>query len=53
MPVLPPNCMVHDCLFVYIAAGHHIWWSFLYPPPEDVAGSLQQGPNDEKKTKEQ
>ena len=25
MPFLPPNCMVHDCLFIYIAAGHHIW----------------------------
>jgi len=37
--------MVHDCLFIYIAAGHHIWRSFLYPPPGDAAGSLQQGPN--------
>ena len=30
----------------YIAAGHHIWWSFPYPPPGDVVGtgSLQLGP---------
>jgi len=45
MPFLPPNCMAHDCLFIYIAAGHHIWRSFPYPPPGDAAGSLQQGPN--------
>jgi len=38
--------MVHDCLFIYIAAGHHIWRSFPYPPPGDAAGSLQQGPSD-------
>jgi len=44
MPFLSPNCMVH-CLFIYIAAGHHIWRSFPYPPPGDAAGSLQQGPN--------
>jgi len=25
----------------YIAAGHHIWWSFPHPPPEDAVGSLQ------------
>ena len=37
--------MVHDCLFIYITAGHHIWRSFPYPPPGDAAGSLQQGPN--------
>ena len=29
----------------YIAAGHHIWWSFPYPPPGDAVGSLQLGPN--------
>jgi len=29
----------------HIAAGHHIWWSFPYPPPGDVVGSLQLGPN--------
>jgi len=40
MPFLPPNCMVHDCLFIYIAAGRHIWRSFPYPPPGDAAGSL-------------
>ena len=45
MPFLPPNCMVRDCLFVYIAAGHHIWRSFPYPPPGDAAGSPQLGPN--------
>ena len=44
MPFLPPNCMVHDCLFIYIAAGRHIWRSFPYPPPGDAADSLQQGP---------
>ena len=43
MPFLPPNCMVHDCLFIYMAAGHHIRRSFPYPPPGDAAGSLQQG----------
>jgi len=37
--------MVHVCLFIYIAAGHHIWRLFPYPPPGDAAGSLQQGPN--------
>ena len=42
MPFLPPNCMVHDCLFIYIAAGHHIWRSCPYPTPGDAAGSLQQ-----------
>ena len=46
MPFLPPNCMVHDCLFIYIAAGRHIWRSFPYPPPGDAAGSLQKGPNE-------
>jgi len=45
MPFLPPNCMVRDCLFVYIAAGHHIWRSFPHPPPGDAAGSPQLGPN--------
>ena len=45
MPFLSPNCMVHDCLFKYIAAGRHIWRSFPYPPPGDAAGSLQKGPN--------
>jgi len=44
MPFLPPNCMVHDCLFIHIAVGHHIWQLFPYPPPGDAAGSLQQGP---------
>jgi len=44
MPFLPPNCMVHDCLFIYIAAGRHIWRSFPYPLPGDAAGSLQKGP---------
>jgi len=29
----------------YIAAGHHIWWSFPYPPHGDAVGSLQLGPN--------
>ena len=29
----------------YIAAGHHIWWSFPYPPPGDAVGSLQLGTN--------
>ena len=33
--------MVHDCLFIYIAAGRHIWRSFPYPPPRDAAGSLE------------
>ena len=37
--------LVNDSLFIYIAAGHHIWRSFPYPPPGDAAGSLQQGPN--------
>ena len=36
--------MVHNYLFIYIAAGHHIWRSFPYPPPGDAAGSLQEGP---------
>jgi len=44
--------MVHDCLFIYIAAGHHIWRSFPYPPPGDAAGSLQQGPNIPQASKE-
>jgi len=46
-PITSPSfyCMVHDCLFIYIAAGHHIWWAFPYPPPGDADGSLQQGPN--------
>jgi len=35
----------------YIAAGHHIWWSFPYPPPGDAVGSLQLGPNCEVKVK--
>jgi len=52
MPFLPPNCMVHDRLFIYIADGHHIWRSFLYPPPGDTAGSLQQGPSCESKRKQ-
>jgi len=43
--------MVHDCLFIYIATGHHIWRSFPYPPPGDAAGSLQQGPKLEKELK--
>jgi len=28
----------------YIAAGHHIWWSFPYPPLGGAVGSLQLGP---------
>ena len=29
----------------YIAGGHHIWWSFPYPPPGDAVCSLQLGLN--------
>ena len=32
-------------IYIYIAAGHHTWRSFPYPPHGDAAGSLQQGPS--------
>jgi len=45
--------MVHDCLFIYIAAVRHIWRSFPYPPHRDAAGSLQKGPNRKKNKMEE
>jgi len=37
--------MVHDCLFIYFAAGHHIWQSFPYPPPGTRLVACSKAPN--------
>ena len=46
LPLHGPRLLIYRVRTpAHIAAGHHIWWSFPYPPHGDAVGSLQLGPN--------